>query len=62
MTRAEIAAQLTPADRDATRDQIERLRLAADRMRRDAAALLQSAERNERQADALAAVLEGRTP
>lgn len=58
MTPAEIAAQLTPADRAATLDQIERLRLAAWRMRADADALLLAADRNERQADALATVLE----
>ena len=56
MTPAEIAAQLTQADRDATRDQIERLRLAARRMRTDADALHRAADRNDRAADALAAL------
>lgn len=62
MSPAEIAAQLTPADRAATLDQIERLRLAARRMRADADELNAAADRNDRQADALAAVLEGRAP
>lgn len=59
MTPAEIAAQLSPADRAAVRDQIERLRLAAHRMRADADELHQAAARNEAHADALVAVLEG---
>lgn len=62
MSPAEIAAQLTPADRAATLDQIERLRLAARRMRADADELNAAADRNDRQADALAAMLEGRAP
>lgn len=62
MSPAEIAAQLTPADRAATLDQIERLRLAARRMRADADELNAAADRNDRQADALAAMLEGDQP
>ena len=57
-----IAAQLTPADRAAILDEIERLRLAARRMRADADELNAAADRNDRQADALAAMLEGRAP
>lgn len=62
MTPAEIAAQLTPADRAAVVDQAQRLRLAARRMRRDAEQLHESADRNDAAASALLAQLDALDP